>query len=250
MNTVAAILSAAEIATISQLLGRIHISFKDALNDPKLDGYFEDLSLRADGLITAIKKSSVALNMDAADSKRDTTIRNFFTVVEASLVSLVEGESAEGKKVLDIMNKYGHKITGEKLLTESAHIESMLKDLSTDEMQASLKKIHCGKEYFDLLKADEEAFKALQVQNNSQSQEASGEKSATALKKEIREFLNGTVFPYINAMSTIEAEKYSKFTAEVTREVKSANEAARKALKAQKATGETQGEKSEEKPQE
>ena len=239
MNPVAAILSAAEIATVSQLLGRVHASFKDDLKDDKLNGYFSDLAVRADGLIVAIKKSTAPLNMDEADSKRDTTIRNFFTVVEASLVSLVDGEAEEGKKVLEIMNKYGRKITGEKLLTESAHIESMLKDLSTAEMQSALAKIHCGKEYFAQLTADEEAFKALQVQNNSASQEVSGAKSATVLKKELREFLNSTVLPYINAMTTIDADKYSRFSAEISREVRSANENARKALNAAKALAET-----------
>lgn len=236
MNTVAAILSAAEIATVSQLLGRVHASFKDELKDTKLNGYFSDLAIRADGLIVAIKKSSVALNMDEVDLKRDTTIRNFFTVVEASLVSLEEGEAEEGKKVLEIMNKYSRKMTSEKLLTESAHIESMLKDLSTEEMQSALAKIHCGKEYFAQLTSDEEAFKALQVQNNSASQEVRGEKSATALKKEVREYLNSTVLPYINAMTTIDEDKYSRFSAEINREVKSANEGAKKSLNAAKST--------------
>lgn len=223
--------TAADFATLSQLLCKVHASFKESLADTKLDGYFSQVETGADTLIVSIKKSSSALSMDEADSKRDTTLRNFFTTVEGATVSLFSDEEKAAKKVLEVMNKYGRKIVNEKLLTESAHIESLLKDLEKEDTAALLSKIHCGKEYFEALKADEESFKALQVQNNSASDSASAEKSSTEIKKALRDYINSTLIPYINAMSTIESEKYSKFASEIAREINKTNDIARKSKK-------------------
>lgn len=218
----------AQVATVSQLMVKIYQKQKEALADTKLDGYFDFVDRTAGELIIAIKRMTISLSMDEADTRRDLTVRNFFTMLEGASVSLSEEEAGAAAKVLACAERYGRKMISEKLFEESAHIESLLKDLATSEMKAALAKIHMGPEYAEKLAKDEADFKAIQVEKNTVNVEQGNEKSATAIKKELREFINGTLIAYINAMCTIKGEEYKALADELDKEVRKANDSAKK----------------------
>lgn len=233
------LLSVAEFATLTQLLCKIHNGHKVNLENPELDSRFAQADSLATELIIAIKRVAESAGLDKANEKRNITIRNMFTMLEGACVSLFAEESDAAKKILEIANRYGRKMTTEKQLEESAHIDSLLQDLDKSEIKAIVEKIHCGAEYVAELSANEAEFKAAQVAANRIKLESKSEKSATAIKKELREFLNGTLFPYITALYTLEKEKYANFYREIEKEVKNANDSARKAAKNTKDTKET-----------
>ena len=234
MTSVIIHLSVAEYATLTQLFCKIYDNYKELLANAELDAHFEKAGGIATDLVIAIKRVSESAGLDKANDKRNLTLRNMFTIIEAARVSLIEEEAAAAVDVLAVMNRYGRKIMQEKQLEESAHIDSLLNDFATDEMKAKLAKIHCGAEYVAALSEDEAAYKVAQVASNRVKLQSKTEKSATAIKKELREFLNGTLLPYITALYTLEKDKYAKFYGEIEKEVKNANDSARKSLKSSK----------------
>ena len=206
-------------STLCQALFALYEPRKAALNDSKLDSFFITVKEGAEEIIAASNSAPLLSKLDEADSKRDTIVRNFFTIVEAATLSPFEDEAAAAKAVLGVFERYGRQIVAEKYREESAKIESLLKDLEG----ADISKIHGAKEYEALLRTAENEFKAANTLYTEGKIAASGAKSAGAKKKELLDFVNSTLLSYLKAICVVEGEKYAAFAKAVDEEIARAN---------------------------
>ena len=98
--------------------------------------------------------------------------------------------------------------------------ESLLKDLEG----ADLSKIHGAAEYAALLRSAEDEFKAANTLYTESKTAASSEKSASAKKKVLLDFVNNTLLKYLKAMCVVDGEKYGDFAKAVDEEIARSNE--------------------------
>ena len=220
-------------STLVQALCSIYGGRAEALSDGKLGAFFADAGKKVDALIGASNGSRSLSNIEEADGKRDAVVRNFFTVLEAALVSPFEEEAAAALALKGVFDRYGRKIAADKNREESAKIESLLNDLEKADNAASLKKIHGGAEYAALLRSAEDGFKAASAEYTKAIVAASGEKSAYAQKRELMELLNSSVLPYVSAQAVVNPELYAPLLQEMETEIARAN-ASVKSAKASK----------------
>ena len=237
MNVVSNI-SVGEFATMTQIICNIWRNYREKIENAELDGYFEQTNKEAADIIIAINRMSAESGVEAANAARNVTVRNLFTMLDGACVSLFAEEAEAAKKMLEVANHYGRKMTTEKQLQESAHIESLLNDYASAEMKSAVAKVHGGAEYVARLAEEEKIYKAAKVEQNRINSLAKVEKSATKIKNELREFLNGTIFPHLSARYTLEREKYAEVYIEIEKVVKTTNASARRTPKTETKTEE------------
>ncbi len=89
----------------------------------------------------AIKRDQAESDLDERDSERDSEIRDIFYIVKGASHNPIPTIKEAGKKVLLTIEKYGLAMVDESYAIESAHINSMVDDLSTDEMAVAIGEI-------------------------------------------------------------------------------------------------------------
>ena len=213
-------------ATLCQALFALYEPRKAALNDSKLDSFFDSVKAGAEEIIATSNSAPLLSKLDEADTKRDTVVRNFFTIMEAACLLPFSEEAEAAKALLPVFERYGRQIVAEKYREESAKIESLLKDLEG----ADLSKIHGAAEYAALLRTAEDEFKAANTLYTESKTAASSDKSASAKKKVLLDFVNNTLLKYLKAMCVVDGEKYGDFAKAVDEEIARSNESI-KALK-------------------
>ena len=207
-------------ATLCQALFALYEPRKAALNDSKLDSFFDSVKAGAEEIIATSNSAPLLSKLDEADTKRDTVVRNFFTIMEAACLLPFSEEAEAAKALLPVFERYGRQIVAEKYREESAKIESLLKDLEG----ADLSKIHGAAEYAALLRTAEDEFKAANTLYTESKTAASSDKSAGAKKKVLLDFVNNTLLKYLKAMCVVDGEKYGDFAKAVDEEIARSNE--------------------------
>jgi len=234
MTKVITNLTIGEQCALFKTLGEFYQRRAAALENATLNAHFASMTEKNEGVILASNKQDNSAKLDKADAERDEAVRKFFTIAEGATAQVDAEEAAAGEALLKVLNGYGRKITSLSFSEETTKIESLFKDLDKEENAAVLAKIHGGVAAKERLRKAQDAFLALYADKSSAATAASAEKSASALKKELRDYYNQTLVPYLQAMGVLEGEKYNPLIKELDAEVAKVNAASRLAQQQQK----------------
>ena len=91
------------------------------------------------------------------------------------------------------------------------------------ENAAALEKVHGGVAAKNRLENAEKSFLKIYADKSAKLSELKSCKTATVLKRELCDFYNLTIVPYLQALGVLESEKYTSFIKELDAEVAKAN---------------------------
>ncbi len=209
----------AEISTASNEMRALYGELEPNLgSDLYLKSLYEKYTPLSIGISEAIKKDQAESDLDERDGARDTCIRNIFFVVKGAAHNPIPSINDAGNKVLIVLEKYGLAIVDESYSIESAHVRSMLADLSTGEMEDIIGEIAGLEQLINLLKAAQNEFEAARSALDNVHSAEKGSTSATDIKKEIIAHVNGELVGYLRAMAMANPTMYGEFvrrTAEI-----------------------------------
>lgn len=198
---------------MTALYGELNLS-----GDLFLKSLFDEYTPLSVRMSAAIKRDQAESDLDERDGGRDSTIRDIFYVVKGASRTPIESIKMAGEKILVILDKYTLDMIRESYSIESAHIHSMLNDLSTEEMIALIGEIAGLEQLLNQLKQEQEEFESAQSALDDALSSAKETASATDIKKEIISLVNEKLVVYLRAMNLANPEMYGDFvrrTAEI-----------------------------------
>ncbi|MDO4224717.1 MAG: DUF6261 family protein [Bergeyella zoohelcum] len=216
-----------EIGDVAERLVSLYKTASTLQDDANLKAMFLELEQKGTALTLAVKKSSVTSSLEDADAKRDQAIRVIDRLLKGYVEIPVETLKAHAKKLWEVFEKYGVKITSESYSNESNLINSLLTEFEASDLQPSITALSGMTEAIAELKTSQTHFaevrkaydQALSLQENAES--------ASSLRKPVLELINKKIVPYLVAMKIVQAEKYKTFADETSQVIESVNVAVR-----------------------
>ncbi|MDO4224825.1 MAG: DUF6261 family protein [Bergeyella zoohelcum] len=191
-------------------------------NDAFLKPLFTEIEEKTTALSIAIKKESAVSKLEEADELRDETIRNLYAILKGYKAMRNPQTKASATDLLEVFKRYGVEITRESYASESAHIESMLRDFSLAENLPKVEQLTEVKETIDELRERQTAFHNERLKYETALAETGSVAAATTLKKPLLQLINVKLVSFLTAMKEVEA--YKNFAEIILQVIKDANE--------------------------
>ena len=223
MNKLTARARITEVDGLSDSIIRIFGADSKAQEDAFLKSQIAELTVLSDAITEAILKDKAVSNLDEADSKRDEALRNLGALLSGYAVFPLEEKKAAALGLKAIYDKYAKSgILSASYISESSMIESLLKDLATEEAKASIEKLDGVAEMVSAVRTAQDNFTAA----NDAFVKAEGSKgaSASSYKKPILSVINDRIVPYLNTMSVVGNTAVAEFAKGVETEINRVNE--------------------------
>lgn len=215
------------ITEVGDVANRLAVLYKGTAtlqDDAFLKNLLSEIQTQGDAITEAIKKDKAVSKLEDADAERDEAIRVLDKMLKAYEVFPVENTKAHGQKVATIFKKYGVKITEENYSSESNLIDSLLKDLSASEVQASVTALSGVSEAIAQIRTTQEEFARLRLQYEEAFTENLSKVSASSLRKPLLGLINKKLIPYLVAMTLVDGAKYTAFADKVAKIIDDMNE--------------------------
>ena len=215
------------ITEVGDVANRLAVLYKGTAtlqDDAFLKNLLSEIQTQGDAITEAIKKDNAVSKLEDADAERDEAIRVLDKMLKAYEVFPVENTKAHGQKIATIFKKYGVKITEENYSSESNLIDSLLKDLSASEVQASVTALSGVSEAIAQIRTTQEEFARLRLQYEEAFTENLSKVSASSLRKPLLGLINKKLIPYLVAMTLVDGAKYTAFADKVAKIIDDMNE--------------------------
>lgn len=215
------------ITEVGDVANRLAVLYKGTAtlqDDAFLKNLLSEIQTQGDAITEAIKKDKAVSKLEDADAERDEAIRVLDKMLKAYEVFPVENTKAHGQKIATIFKKYGVKITEENYSSESNLIDSLLKDLSASEVQASVTALSGVSEAIAQIRTTQEEFARLRLQYEEAFTENHSKVSASSLRKPLLGLINKKLIPYLVAMTLVDKAKYTAFADKVAKIIDDMNE--------------------------
>ena len=215
------------ITEVGDVANRLAVLYKGTAtlqDDAFLKTLFAEIQTQGDQITEAVKKDKAVSKLEEADAKRDEAIRVLDKMLKAYEVFPVESTKAHGVKIATIFKKYGVKITEENYSSQSNLVDSLLKDLSVAEVQASVVALSGVSEAIANIRTTQEEFSNVRLQYEEQFTENLSKVSASSLRKPLLGLINKKMIPYLVAMAFVDKAKYSTFADKVSKVINDMNE--------------------------
>ncbi|AEK23993.1 DUF6261 family protein [Capnocytophaga canimorsus] len=215
------------ITEVGDVANRLAVLYKGTTtlqDDAFLKNLLSEVQTQGDAITEAIKKDKAVSKLEDADAERDEAIRVLDKMLKAYEVFPVENTKAHGQKIATIFKKYGVKITEENYSSESNLIDSLLKELSASEVQASVTALSGVSEAIAQIRTTQEEFARLRLQYEEAFTENLSKVSASSLRKPLLGLINKKLIPYLVAMTLVDGAKYTAFADKVAKIIDDMNE--------------------------
>ncbi|PBC73651.1 DUF6261 family protein [Fibrobacter intestinalis] len=224
MNKVKGGIRVAEIAGLADTLLRTFRADTLAQSDAYLPKLMAELDMLFGNITTAILQDKILSRLDEADSERDEAIRSLFAVVAGYAAMPIEAKKAAALPLKSICDKYAKaSITKVGYTSESSMIESLLKDLSAEDLKENIKGLEGVGHAVELIRSTQNAF----TQANDayiKAVENKG-KSATNCRKQILSMVNDKIVMYLETMKAVGNESILEFYKVADAEINRMNDA-------------------------
>lgn len=228
-------LRALEIATRVRTIYEHFSARKTAIDDERLSSAMEEAKQKADEVIRLSDSSREVSELDELDSARDKAVQNLFLAAEFHENCPIAASNEGIKPIRAILDNHGKSLVTLRYSLESGKINSLLKDLSSPELEKAISSLFGVKECIEDLKEKQAAFEAADVKYSASVASNKGKKNSTVMKKELIAFANENVVAYVNFMQKMDSAKYEDFAKEVEEEVREANLSVTRQEKSKKA---------------
>lgn len=211
-----------ELADISLRIGDFYKKETALSEDNFLKSLFAEIGEKTSEISVAMKKETAYSQLENADDLRDETIKNLYAILNGYKAMRNPDIKASAEYLLTIFEKYGLKIIRESYASESAHIESMLMDFSSEDAKKYIAKLSEVAETIAELRERQTAFHTERMTYEKSLSESKNMPSASSLKKPLLDLINQKLVSFLTAMKDIEA--YKNFYAVIEQIIKDANE--------------------------
>lgn len=211
-----------ETANIAKRLVELFKQEKELQKDVFLKKLFSEIETQQLSLSEAMKKEMAVSKLEELDALRDETIFNLHNILLGYRSMRMPEVKEKADKLYTIFQRYGTGIARENYASASGHIESLLKDFSSPDLEEVISGLMGVSETIEELKTRQSTFhteqmayeKALSVQQNTAS--------ATTLKKPLLDLINTKLVSFF--IATQEDEPYKSFAKVVNQVIDNANE--------------------------
>lgn len=215
----------AQIGEIENASRRIVSAFEQhPIDDAKLSELIITIGKQADLLTTAILRNKTASVLDELDTIRDAYWVDFVYVVQGYAHSILPELSKPANKLLPVTDRYGIEITRESYANQSALMNSVLEELSSDSMQVLLRELPGLPELLDAVKNAQTNFYKAQVEYDEARATDGLQISATEQKRELVLLLNSKLIVYLKAamvFNNSEVANFANIVGEIVADVNS-----------------------------
>ncbi|MFK8288235.1 DUF6261 family protein [Capnocytophaga canimorsus] len=215
------------ITEVGDVANRLAVLYKGTAtlqDDAFLKNLLSEIQTQGDAITEAIKKDKAVSKLEDADAERDEAIRVLDKMLKAYEVFPVENTKAHGQKIVAIFKKYGVKITEENYSSQSNLVDSLLKDLSANEVQASVTALSGVSEAIAGIRTAQNNFNKVRSQYEKDFAQQQSKASASSLRKPLLQLINKKLIPYLVAMMLVDEAKYTAFVSETSKIIDDMNE--------------------------
>ncbi|WP_172919493.1 DUF6261 family protein [Capnocytophaga canis] len=214
-----------EMADTAKQLVMLYKSETALANDPILKPVFTQVETLAEELSQAIKSDKILSEVDKADNVRDGLVRQLDKYLKSYANIPVENLRKSGERLYAVFSKYGVRITRESYAVESAHIESLLKDLAEPTLQTDISALEGIAPTIESLKTAQADFdqKRLTYEKNMAAQ--SKRPKSAHLKKQLLKQINVGLIPYLTSATFVSPETFTHFADTVAQIINTINAA-------------------------
>lgn len=223
MNKLSTSIRTTEIDNVSD---RLLVLFKKETNlheEEFLKPTFAEIETLSNQITKAIKRDTVLSKQEEADLKRDNLIRTLNTALLGYRVLPVAQLKENAEKLYIIFSKYGVKITKEAYAVKSSLIESLLQDLSAEELQESITVLSGIEEIISQLRTEQTNFTKVRAEYEKSISELKNTPSASELKKLLLNIINGKLIPYLIAMKIANPTQYASLANAIAQSIEDTN---------------------------
>ncbi|WP_172917506.1 DUF6261 family protein [Capnocytophaga canis] len=213
-----------EVGDVANRLADLYKGTATLQDDAFLKTFFKELKTQGDAITEAVKRDKAVSQLEDADAERDEAIRVLDKMLKAYEVFPVENTKAHGQKIATIFKKYGVKITEENYSSESNLVDSLLKDLSASEVQASVTALSGVSEAIAGIRTAQNNFNKVRSQYEKDFAQQQSKASASSLRKPLLQLINKKLIPYLVAMTLVDGAKYTAFADKVAKIIDDMNE--------------------------
>lgn len=212
-----------EVDHLSDMLIKLWASAEGVKEDTFLKNTFAEITTLSDKITEAIKRDVAVSKLEEMDHARDEKIRALGTLIDGYAVIPVAEMQTHGAALQAVFKKYGTKITNENYASESALIESLLKDLAASDAKAHIDALTGMADSVSALRSAQDDFDKAQLEYDAAKAKQSETASASAVKKPLVACINDKLVTYLNTMVMVDGAKYSAFAAMVETEIDRVN---------------------------
>ncbi len=227
---IAKVMSQTRTTDVDSILKQAEIRYKkeDFSTDLYLTGVFDTLFPLSTKMTDAVNRIKAESNLEDKDGNRDSSIRDLFALIDGYCAFPDTAMKAAAIAIRNVLENYGLEMIHKGYDTESSLVDSLLNDLATPNMVAKLELLAGTTTLIAEITTAQEAFISADVAFEDEKTKAGKKVSATGIKKEILNVINGKLVPYISVMTDVDKTKYSDFATTLHHIINDSNEIVKK----------------------
>lgn len=220
-----------EVDDISDRLLELYKKETALQRDAFLKNLFDDLEKQSLLLTDNMKKGVSLSQLEAIDIRRIRAVRNLNNAIKGYASMPVEDFEAPSKELGAIFKKYGVAITRENYSSKTSLIESLLKELSSPQVQESIEALRGVADVIAVLRKEQTAFITERTNYEVALSLKDSDKTPTSLKKAVMDNINTKLITYLTTMCMVDKDKYYNFAKLVSQVIDNVNSSIQKRKK-------------------
>lgn len=224
--------SNSRVAEVEQVMKNIIAASEksDWSADVYLTTIVSEVKLLFSRMSSAVNRDKVESLQAELDLVRDASLKKLVLGAKGYRINPLERINRAAEVVCAVIDKYGLDIADESYDLETSHLNALLRDLAEEKVVEAIGELPGMEELIAQVAADQNSFET-EYQNYLAAKASEGEQeSATEIKKEALELLNGKFYFYLNAMFYVNEPVYGLFVREVSEIINRNNSAVKKRL--------------------
>jgi len=179
--------------------------------DSYLSSIFTSLNTVSVKLSEAVIRIKNESEVEDKDHTRDNNVRSFFYLITGFAHHPDEAIKTSAQILLNIFNNYGLEMINKSYGVETSLVNSLLIELDKPENAEYINLLSGAAESIAAIKSSQNDFETYYLNFEKEKAKASSVDSASQLKKEVLQIINGMLVPYLNGMVSVDKAKYGEF---------------------------------------
>jgi len=214
MNKLNKLDSRSRVSEVYSAANRMIMEFDggDWSDETNLTNIFTDLKPANTALEQSINKEKAVSDLEEKDEIRDTKVRAIYYLIMGYLHNPEEALKTAAQEVDTVFERYGVEIVQQSYSNESGFINSMLDDLSAEDLQTSIAALPGLSRAITELQTAQTGFETARLAYEKDAAQDASETNASSAKKEVVSIINERLVVYLRAMVTIDETRYGEIT--------------------------------------
>lgn len=233
MSKLSKLISKSRVSEVYSAANRIILEFDGGnwSEEVNLTNIFNDLKPANTSLEQAINRAKAISDLEEKDEIRDTKVRAIYYLIMGYLHNPEAALKTAAEEVDQVFSRYGVEIVQDSYSNESGFINSMLTDLSAEDLQSSIAALPGLSQAISELQTAQTIFETARLAYEKEAAQDANEENATSLKQVVVSIINERLVVYLRAMVTIDEAKYGEFTNTINKIIDDNNEEVKKRKK-------------------